>query len=832
MLSPASPSTHEALRAIFPHGDGRQTPPPSPPSDRRGWVDELPPDDPAAAGDFAALPPGPRQRLVAFLMACPPVEVYPAPIREDIAGYQSHLRELLAPADHPRSADWQDFQTLSLFMALMSYFMRHEPEAERLQRKADHCRGRSGARASAAQREAQLQGEGLLALRAYIGMALHACMPALAETLLGLEEPDLAGHALSTLALIEARQQAADPTLQDSEMRAILNLFHAIWPVVRRMSDPPTLPPVPVEDPVETARALQQGDASPPIHFQKLAWLNEVVDLVASYCLDKAALRCLGWVETSLRGIEKVLRELCEHENSLEDRQEPEGVRKALAPVRQQLLRIGMPALGPGARESLRQSLSLFCQWINLVYRLGNWLGERRPQDPARRRAQASASPPLVRVARVRQKQRAPQAVSDEAPGGALIETDTPPAQAVPVVRRPQRLALAIAPPARSAAARPSPASGPLRAAAALPLLQRASLGDPAEALACLHGFLGGRRLRPLLRAETAELASALLRAMTAVVQSCDEASPRLSLSAVRELLDAAWTAADRPAGAALADAGYRHFCAGQTARQSSGGLRLFCLTRGLDRFFQALPAAPLETGLAALQALEQRLQGLEQEDEATRQRGELGLARHFQQSLRQARLDYMRAYTKLSEEERQASADDMRAWLASALHSIAPYARAAEVQDLARQLARLAGVAWPASLRPADPPAMRQAAIRLLTDGRSAACRRQPAQRFARINAHNLGTPVFEPLLVHLAAQRTASGSAAFDAFELLLGNRHDQDGARAEDRKWSAVARWAATLDGRWHFQHEGAAQLYAHRGRRPRAGWATWTPAAPSS
>ncbi|QHI97350.1 hypothetical protein GT347_04750 [Xylophilus rhododendri] len=801
---------------------------PVPPPDAPPGTAPVPTADP---DDFTASGVAPSDRLADFLVSRAPLNTWPAELRHFIANWERHARRRLSPGEGPHAADYQAYQVLELPLFLRSAHDAVMQERERLRRKVAHCRERATPGAGSLRRQAASnavqelarQEELLLSLETYLQPALQACLPLVAETLFQLQEMDLADCVATVAARIEERLSTGHPRERAACAGICAMVSDLIGPISLRVGQPPRLPPEPVEDPAASARALACGQVSPPLHFDTLHWVVEAMDLLCGFCLQLSVECEAVWAGEAMDRIEKALAALCEHEAGLAGREEPPGVRTAIARERRAMRTLQAERIGPPTAHTERETQLLFVRWANLVDTLVGWLDERGIDDPAERKpvqAAAVAEPlPDARSGANRRRKNKARPKPEPLPGAVPGEAPHTAPPATPFSSAGRRRAPRPSPPAAPA----PPALHTLRAAAALPRLQDAARADPAEAAAVLQDFLYRRKLRTLLLAEPAPVAAALLDAMAALVERCAGGTPPLGFIALREMLDAAWVRSDTAPGTRLAAAVFEHFAARGPDDGKAAGFRLFCMGKGLERFLQALPAVPPDLARRALRALEGRLAALNRENEAARQAGHPAPADEFRQAVQQARLDYMSAYRKLSETERQQSADDMAAWLASALRAVAPHAGHAPVPSLARQLARLAGEPWPDGGQASDPESMLQTALRLLTEGRPASCRLLPEQRRAEINAHNLSTPVFEDLLKHLARRRTAAGAPAFNAFELSVGGVHHQDGGRAGDRKRQAVSQLAAEWG--WPVQHDGGSILYLHDGSRPRTGWASY-------
>lgn len=806
----------------------------------------------AAAGDPTAHEPAfavPETPARAQLRQLWETQVPPPPhlphVRYPLMLFQNALYNATVP---PASGgiDYRAKQILELPGTLVRIVGALHVDAQMLQRKEAHLQGRHLSRAGrkgahvvhAIDRTTAAEQAAGMEYMFQVGQhAMLRCLPAVTEVLRELNEPDLAEYVAECLALLQAcdRQRGGDQPFAPSDGVLAALVARSVDGVITRLSRPPAwIPPPAADSPAATEPQRWAGQAA------RLQWLSAGLETLRNYGDNHSVGAASTWICDAMNSLRGVLDTLIRFERDVW-KQVPSAERmRRLARAQREFHSAARDQRrNVSGEEIARVPFETWCENMDLLF---DWMLEpalhpdpavrqenpAEPSSPSQRTAvrhPPAATPPDTadEPATSRQSRESRQSRRPKRPAATGPSVSVPPQ---PLLRRPSLAAV-------TAAAVVRPAWRTLSLADAIVRLDEAADADPAAADAALREFLGGRRIRHLLHGVPPPQAAALLETLARLVDRCGPRQPGLGFFPQRDLLDAAWSSPDSAARGRLVDSVLAHFAAGPRPAENPAAFRAFCLGGGLEKLFQVLPAADPARALGALQALERRLTLQDREDDHARRSGLSVLGGDLRKAIQQRRMAYMASRTALTTAEREASAGDMRAWLAGALHAVAPHVGDPGVQRLARRLAVLCGLEPNVVPRRPDAAGLRQAALRLLTGADSASCEIDTVRRRVSINAHNLDTPVFEALLQELAGRTLASGGAAFTAFELRVGGEHDDD-AGPLSRKRPAVARWLATLPPSWRAQHQGGGELYLHAGDRPRAEWATWNPAAgaPSS
>ncbi|QHI97352.1 hypothetical protein GT347_04760 [Xylophilus rhododendri] len=735
---------------------------------------------------------------------------YPAELRQFLQLFQEMLASTAALADAAAPQEpYRSLKVLFLIPCLAQELRMRDTALLQAEQPTQHCprRGRAPTPPPSVQEVERLRTV-LQALSCYLHIAIVELLPLTQQVLEELREWDVAAFVQEGRALLEPggrlcgepprRRHQAQWMLMGCAIRAVM-LRHA---VPQGWTEPPDFGPAD-----QSARGMPlPGDyRACMLQFERAAWLRGAVCCLVRYCTTVSMRHAFAWVQEAMATTEATAQDMCIHVCCLAGRARPARIWSRIAPVRGWLQSIVDQGPKPGQNidATLLQALQVWCTGMADLLA---WLKGHGPDGPVGH----GLDGPLENM------EAAPQPPAAARPGPAprvmRAAMPAPPRPSVPASRSTRDM---------------SPAD-------ALPLLQAAALEGPQAAVGALGDFLQGRRMRATMRGLPAPLATQLLQTLHALVQACETGTPQLGFMAIRELLDVGWHAADAAAGQALVEGVFRHLATGPHPQECPSAFRLFCLAGGLERLFQAIPAAHPETARAVLCVLERRLALQAVEDEQAVQRNGSPLSEDLPRAIRQRRLDDRGGGAGSPEDQREDSAPDLPAWLAGLAHAVAPFAGEPAVRSLVDRLAGLLDLAWAAAVRAvgasAAPANMRTAALHLLTAGGSAACRIDKKRRWVGIDARKLHTPLFLALLQHLQEQRLDSGGPAFSAIDMQLGKRQEDDGARAEDRKWHAVARWAASQSRHWCFQQQGATVLYAHRGERPREDWASWVPVEP--
>jgi len=776
----------------------------------------------AAASVFAPPATGAVERLRAFSQSPLPPGFDTPLVRKALAP----LVSLMEVATDPLPAEWQ-FQLralLSLGLLLKKQFEWVTEEYEQAQKRHDHLKGNRRAAARRAADEATRASvsewqQAFGCMLEYVRLALPYALMAAAHALRRLGAPEnaaLVADCLRHAGILEAAD-AGRPVMTLDRYQLLIRVGRIVEDPLNQLYQPPVWPAAPA------ASRGEGRNAAVTRYGERIAWV--VTTLFGLFDWVDASPLCAQreWLRESMASVQKVLTELAN-----DDRQGRPAPQHLLLAARQ--ARRSCDAIAPAVRstpEAEREVRQAFNAWRVAILPLSRWVAASRGDHPDFGKAvetRRQATPPSEAAGTAAQAEPAPERdPADPQPvgfAGVSTTIDPPDAGPGPVPGAPR---IHRTPPA-ARAPRPVPVAPapPVPLRQAVETLLATAPGSAADARNLLLDFIEDRRLRTAMAQVPPEQSGAVLARLAFLVACCDTGSAPLNFFLQQELLDAAWTARDAEAGKVLSAAVLAHFAGGPGADESAAPFRSACLRGFIEKICRALSFVEPPVARAALQALERRLELQDAEDTRLLAPGRWPLAGELQAAVAFRRLSYMAQYPGLSAQERQAGAEDMRAWLASLLFALAAHADDGRVVALAGRLAKLGGLGHtlPAQI---DPQTLGRAAVDMVTGGQSASCSLRPRQRHAHINAHHLDTRLFRAVLAHLAASRTEAGTPAFFKFDLLVGQDHD-DGAPPGWRKAAAVDEFLESLPPSWRRQNDGGPIVYLHDGRHGRDRWGT--------